>query len=63
VVAGGNQQQLQFGAFGRSVAGDLVGRDGVIGAHVANPMGIWAQQLDFAMTEATNAVRPRAGMS
>ena len=63
VVAGSYQQQLQFGAFGRSVAGDLVGRDGVIGAHVANPMGIWAQQLDFAMTKATNAVRPRAGMS
>jgi hypothetical protein len=35
----------------------------VIDAHVANPMGIWPEQLDFAMTKATNAVRPRAGMS
>jgi hypothetical protein len=35
----------------------------VIDAHVANPMGIWPEQLDLAMTKATNAVRPRAGMS
>ncbi len=63
MVAGGDKQQLQFGAFGRSVVGDLGGRGGVIDTNVANPMGIWPEQLDFAMTKATNAVRPRAGMS
>ena len=75
VVWGGHQQQLQgltfrgaarCGLWQRGVSHGGIGcgfGGGTVGLHEGHPMGIWPEPPNLAMTGATNAVRPRAGMS